>query len=91
MYFIVDIGVRNASFPLFSTRYIVFSRYWTDLICIGIFPLFALILLNYGIYTKIRKVSYMKFSFGNLIFCKLGIIYIILGNNQITVAKRSTH
>ena len=38
-------------------RYIVFSRYWTDLICIGIFPLAALILLNYGIYTKIRFAS----------------------------------
>lgn len=36
-------------------RYILFSRYWIDLGLIGIFPVVSLILLNYGIYTKIRK------------------------------------
>ncbi len=36
-------------------RYIMFSRYWTEIIVIGILPLVALIGLNYGIYLKIRK------------------------------------
>ena len=33
----------------------MFSRYWTEIIVIGILPLVALIGLNYGIYLKIRK------------------------------------
>ena len=33
----------------------MFSRYWTEIIVIGILPLLALISLNYGIYLKIRK------------------------------------
>ena len=33
----------------------MFSRYWTEIIVIGILPLLALICLNYGIYLKIRK------------------------------------
>ncbi|TRY73942.1 hypothetical protein TCAL_11824 [Tigriopus californicus] len=36
-------------------RYIVFSRYWNEIVVMGILPLLGLILLNYGIYTKIRK------------------------------------
>ncbi len=35
----------------------MFSRYWTELIVIGILPLCALVLLNYGIYVKIRYGS----------------------------------
>ena len=31
------------------------SRYWTEIVVTGFLPLFALIGLNYGIYTKIRK------------------------------------
>ena len=33
----------------------MFSRYWTEIIVIGILPLLTLICLNYGIYLKIRK------------------------------------
>ena len=33
----------------------MFSRYWTEIIVIGIFPLLTLISLNFGIYLKIRK------------------------------------
>ena len=36
-------------------RYIMFSRYWNEIVVIGILPLLALITLNYGIYLKIRK------------------------------------
>ena len=36
-------------------RYIIFSRYWTEIVVIGILPILALIMLNYGIYVKIRK------------------------------------
>merc|ERR1719295_1912563 len=38
-----------------DTRYVMFSRYWTDLIATGLLPLIALVALNYGIYVKIRK------------------------------------
>lgn len=55
-------GIRNISVPIFEPtelmadeRYIMFSRYWTEIIVIGILPLLALICLNYGIYLKIRK------------------------------------
>ena len=33
----------------------MFSRYWNEIVVIGILPLLALITLNYGIYLKIRK------------------------------------
>ena len=33
----------------------MFSRYWTEIIVIGILPLLTLICLNYGIYLKIIK------------------------------------
>ena len=36
-------------------RYVMFSRYWTEIIVIGVLPLIALVALNYGIYVKIRK------------------------------------
>ena len=45
----------SQTFLMADERYIVFSRYWTEIIVIGILPLVALILLNYGIYSKIRK------------------------------------
>ena len=38
-----------------DSRYVRFSRYWNEIIVIGFAPLLALSLLNYGIYTKIRK------------------------------------
>ena len=40
---------------MYLFRYIMFSRYWTEIIVNGILPLLALIGLNYGIYLKIRK------------------------------------
>ena len=37
-----------------------FSRYWTETIVIGLLPLLALILLNYGIYVKVCQfISFM--------------------------------
>ena len=36
-----------------------FSRYWTETIVIGLLPLLALILLNYGIYVKVCTLIYV--------------------------------
>lgn len=36
-------------------RYIMFSRYWTEIFVTGVLPLLALVFLNYGIYTEIRN------------------------------------
>ena len=36
-----------------------FSRYWTETIVIGLLPLLALILLNYGIYVKVCTLIYL--------------------------------
>ena len=52
-------------FTYIHFRYIMFSRYWTEIIVIGILPLLALICLNYGIYLKIRKsVRFRKLNDG---------------------------
>ena len=36
-------------------RYIMFSRYWTEIFVTGVLPLLALVFLNYGIYSEIRN------------------------------------
>jgi hypothetical protein len=36
-------------------RYIMFSRYWTEIFVTGVLPLVALVFLNHGIYSEIRN------------------------------------
>ena len=46
----------------------MFSRYWTEIIAIGILPLLTLVCLNYGIYLKIRKsAKFRKLNDGKFI------------------------
>ncbi len=40
---------------LSDERYIMFSRYWTEIFVTGFLPLVALVYLNYGIYVEIRN------------------------------------
>jgi len=43
-------------------RYIMFSRYWTEILVTGVLPLLALVFLNYGIYTEIRNSAKFRQS-----------------------------
>ncbi|QQP49426.1 Uncharacterized protein FKW44_010101 [Caligus rogercresseyi] len=48
-----------------NEHYVVFSK-WQEIVLTGILPLLALIILNYGIYTKIRKsTKFRKKTSGN--------------------------
>ena len=56
--------IKRNGVTLFSCHFKVdiiynFSRYWTETIVIGLLPLLALILLNYGIYVKVCTLVYI--------------------------------
>ena len=74
VYFNCLIFTSNYSVSLFSCHCKVdiisnFSRYWTETIVIGLLPLLALILLNYGIYVKVCTLIY------GMTLCPLGQYY----------------
>ena len=47
-------------------RYIMFSRYWTEIIVTGALPLIALVFLNYGIYSEIRNSAKFRQDHKNI-------------------------
>lgn len=55
MKILVNCKIKRTPEILSDERYIMFSRYWTEIFVTGVLPLVALVYLNYGIYVEIRN------------------------------------